>query len=728
MRIRTWIFAAVVALVFAINLGLVSSRIAQTGEDTVRARLAQSANGLRAQLELIDARLSPRAAAEVPELADATRSPADPAQATARPDDRALRAAASALAPEPDLLAVVNAQGALVSRRARPAQALDDLSLLPPAKAALERRPAPTFAAYDGVVYRMAAARVPGSGAAVIAGSAADDRLAAQLKSQVDADVTLISNGKVIASSLSGDARGRVLRWAAAPGPGYGVMQVYLPGLGNALSGHLPRGASRYAVRGALVPLDGGLQAALTIPASPYLGWLARYQGFYLLGLLLFLILGFLWGLFAAEPATIVRRESAPAPFQRTMTPRSLPRAVKPSLVGTDIGDGRTRPVQPAGEVPWTDPAGAPPAETAAAVRGAAVAPVPLPAPAPPVLKPGSPDRLVTPADGEPEPTVVLAEIEPSPLATRGADLFTPAPEAADEQSAKAVAAEAFAAGAFAAEPSQPSPGAATEPERAAAVAEPGPSEVDSEPPNRDEGFAHLLDEARKAPTAAESFAEKTSPGAPQAELMARAREEAYERPGEGTFSDFPAVPGGESTHSEPASEEPRDRLRGHDGGKPEDREQAVQQGEPEWAAAIASAHAAPDENDLAQSSTPPDENDMTQSSAPPDMPETAPEAQQFETAPSEAAEPEAAHFESPADPEEPAADPDEAHWQETYDQFIALKEQLGEPGSRMSYEKFAARLAKNRAEVMAKRSCSAVLFSVYEKDGKASIKASAIR
>ena len=47
-------------------------------------------------------------------------------------------------------------------------------------------------------------------GAAVIAGKAIDDRFASQLKSQVDADVTLIQNGKVLASSLSGDETARL--------------------------------------------------------------------------------------------------------------------------------------------------------------------------------------------------------------------------------------------------------------------------------------------------------------------------------------------------------------------------------------------------------------------------------------------------------------------------------------------------------------------------------------
>jgi hypothetical protein len=75
-----------------------------------------------------------------------------------------------------------------------------------------------------------------------------------------------------------------------------------------------------------------------------------------------------------------------------------------------------------------------------------------------------------------------------------------------------------------------------------------------------------------------------------------------------------------------------------------------------------------------------------------------------------------------------PDADPDETHWRETYDQFVELKTQLGEPADRLSFEKFAAKLKKNRSELVAKHNCKGVRFSVYEKDGKAAIKASAIR
>ena len=92
MRTRFWIFAGLVALVFAVNLALVSLRIAQTGEDTVRARLALAGSALRAQVDLLDARLSPRAVATLPELIEASR-----------PDERTLRAAAAQALTSPVL-------------------------------------------------------------------------------------------------------------------------------------------------------------------------------------------------------------------------------------------------------------------------------------------------------------------------------------------------------------------------------------------------------------------------------------------------------------------------------------------------------------------------------------------------------------------------------------------------------------------------------------------------
>src|SRR5438105_13750715 len=108
MRGRIWIFAALVAAALALHLAVLSAKVAQNGEDTVRAHVALSTSALRSQLELLDARLSPRPVAALPELIESTRPPADPTQPLSRPDDRALRAAASALAPGADPLAVVD--------------------------------------------------------------------------------------------------------------------------------------------------------------------------------------------------------------------------------------------------------------------------------------------------------------------------------------------------------------------------------------------------------------------------------------------------------------------------------------------------------------------------------------------------------------------------------------------------------------------------------------------
>ena len=60
--------------------------------------------------------------------------------------------------------------------------------------------------------------------------------------------------------------------------------------------------------------------------------------------------------------------------------------------------------------------------------------------------------------------------------------------------------------------------------------------------------------------------------------------------------------------------------------------------------------------------------------------------------------------------------DPDETHWRETYDRFRELKLQLGEPADRLSFEKFAAKLKKNRTDLLAKHNCKGVRFSGLRK------------
>lgn len=71
--------------------------------------------------------------------------------------------------------------------------------------------------------------------------------------------------------------------------------------------------------------------------------------------------------------------------------------------------------------------------------------------------------------------------------------------------------------------------------------------------------------------------------------------------------------------------------------------------------------------------------------------------------------------------------DPDEAHFRETFDKFMALRAETGESAS-LSYDKFAAKLRQNREQLLSKGTARTVRFTVYKKDGRAAIKASALR
>src|SRR5207245_3207965 len=133
-----------------------------------------------------------------------------------------------------------------------------------------------------GKRYRVSAARAPGSAAVVITGTLIDDRLAEQIRSQIEDDVSFLRDGAVVASSLPpGEPRAALAQWAKSPGPGYGTLSLTLPFIDTRLTGKLPVGASRAATRGTLLQLAPAVQAAVTIPAPPPFVWLARYQAFY---------------------------------------------------------------------------------------------------------------------------------------------------------------------------------------------------------------------------------------------------------------------------------------------------------------------------------------------------------------------------------------------------------------------------------------------------------------
>jgi hypothetical protein len=82
-----------------------------------------------------------------------------------------------------------------------------------------------------------------------------------------------------------------------------------------------------------------------------------------------------------------------------------------------------------------------------------------------------------------------------------------------------------------------------------------------------------------------------------------------------------------------------------------------------------------------------------------------------------------------PAPP--PMADPaldEDAHVREVYTQFMATKKECGESTTGLTLEKFSQRLHDNRAALMAKHDCRTVRFTVYVKEGKASLRATPIK
>jgi hypothetical protein len=72
-------------------------------------------------------------------------------------------------------------------------------------------------------------------------------------------------------------------------------------------------------------------------------------------------------------------------------------------------------------------------------------------------------------------------------------------------------------------------------------------------------------------------------------------------------------------------------------------------------------------------------------------------------------------------------AEADEAHFYEIFERFLELRRETGEPDN-VSYDKFVAKLRRNREELMERHQARSVRFTVYLKDGRAAIKGSALR
>jgi hypothetical protein len=70
----------------------------------------------------------------------------------------------------------------------------------------------------------------------------------------------------------------------------------------------------------------------------------------------------------------------------------------------------------------------------------------------------------------------------------------------------------------------------------------------------------------------------------------------------------------------------------------------------------------------------------------------------------------------------------DQAHYKEVYEKFVQTRIECGEDTSDLSYDRFVAKLLKNRQQILEKHKAKSVRFQVYAKDGKAALRALPVR
>ena len=69
-----------------------------------------------------------------------------------------------------------------------------------------------------------------------------------------------------------------------------------------------------------------------------------------------------------------------------------------------------------------------------------------------------------------------------------------------------------------------------------------------------------------------------------------------------------------------------------------------------------------------------------------------------------------------------------DAYFRQIYNEFLLVKRQCGEATDNITFDRFAAKLQKNRANLVDRYGCKSVKFQVYVKDGKAALKATPVR
>jgi hypothetical protein len=75
-----------------------------------------------------------------------------------------------------------------------------------------------------------------------------------------------------------------------------------------------------------------------------------------------------------------------------------------------------------------------------------------------------------------------------------------------------------------------------------------------------------------------------------------------------------------------------------------------------------------------------------------------------------------------------PSGDDELSEWKTVFEDFLRTKKQCNEPVEGFTFEKFKGTLVKNRDQLVARHQCKRVKFTVYVKDGKASLKATPVK
>lgn len=68
------------------------------------------------------------------------------------------------------------------------------------------------------------------------------------------------------------------------------------------------------------------------------------------------------------------------------------------------------------------------------------------------------------------------------------------------------------------------------------------------------------------------------------------------------------------------------------------------------------------------------------------------------------------------------------ADWRKVFEEFLSLKQKCGEDTAALTFEKFKGTLQRNKDALVQRHACTRVKFTVYEKEGKAALKASPVK